>query len=193
MMVEKTNTENEEEEKEEESLSPEELELLNLPPIRVEEAADFPPELIVESEQEYTEEQRQNLYQKILKMTIPEKIRLAMLGNREARNFLIHDRNKIISAAVLRSPKMSNSEILNFAQQKNTPDDVVLTISKNRVWMRNYYIKLAIVSNPKTPLSVAIKFLDHLHDKDLQTIYRSKNVPSVLAQAAGRILFKRKR
>lgn len=192
MMVEKITTENEAE-KEEEPLSPEELELLNLPPIQVEEAAQFPPELIVEPEQENSEEQRQNLYQKILKMTVPEKIHLAMLGNREARNFLIHDRNKIISMAVLRSPKISNSEILNFAQQKNTPDDVVQTISKNRIWMRNYLIKLAIVSNPKTPLSVAIKFLDHLHDKDLQALYRSKNVPSVLAQAAGRVLFKRKR
>ncbi len=193
MMVEEIITKNGEEEKEEEPLSPEEVELLNLPPLRVEEAAEFPPELIVEPEQEYSEEQRQSLYQKILKMTIPEKIRLAMLGNRESRNFLIHDRNKIISTAVLRSPKMSNSEILNFAQQRNTPDDVVLTISKNRVWMKNYYIKLAIVSNPKTPLSVAIKFLDHIHDKDLQALYRSKNVPSVLAQAAGRILLKRKR
>jgi hypothetical protein len=192
MMVEKITTENEAE-KEEEPLSPEELELLNLPPIQVEEAAQFPPDLIVEPEQENSKEQRQNLYQKILKMTVPEKIHLAMLGNREARNFLIHDRNKIISMAVLRSPKISNSEILNFAQQKNTPDDVVQTISKNRIWMRNYLIKLAIVSNPKTPLSVAIKFLDHLHDKDLQALYRSKNVPSVLAQAAGRILFKRKR
>jgi len=192
MMVEKITTENEAE-KEEEPLSPEELELLNLPPIQVEEAAQFPPELIVEPEQENSEEQRQNLYQKILKMTVPEKIHLAMLGNREARNFLIHDRNKIISMAVLRSPKISNSEILNFAQQKNTPDDVVQTISKNRIWMRNYLIKMAIVSNPKTPLSVAIKFLDHLHDKDLQALYRSKNVPSVLAQAAGRVLFKRKR
>ena len=192
MMVEKITTENEAE-KEEEPLSPEELELLNLPPIQVEEAAQFPPDLIVEPEQENSEEQRQNLYQKILKMTVPEKIHLAMLGNREARNFLIHDRNKIISMAVLRSPKISNSEILNFAQQKNTPDDVVQTISKNRIWMRNYLIKLAIVSNPKTPLSVAIKFLDHLHDKDLQALYRSKNVPSVLAQAAGRVLFKRKR
>ncbi len=192
MMVEKITTENEAE-KEEESLSPEELELLNLPPIQEQDAAQFPQELIVEPEQEYLEEQRQNLYQKILKMTVPEKIHLAMLGNREARNILIHDRNKIISMAVLRSPKISNSEILNFAQQKNTPDDVVQTISKNRIWMRNYLIKLAIVSNPKTPLSVAIKFLDHLHDKDLQALYRSKNVPSVLAQAAGRILFKRKR
>jgi hypothetical protein len=192
MMVEKITTENEEE-KEEEPLSPEELELLNLPPIQEQDAAQFPQELIVEPEQENSEEQRQNLHQKILKMTVPEKIRLAMLGNREARNFLIHDRNKIISTAVLRSPKMSNSEILNFAQQKNTPDDVVLTISKNRIWMRNYLIKVAIVSNPKTPLTVAIKFLDHLHDKDLQTLYRSKNVPSVLAQAAGRVLLKRKR
>ncbi len=192
MMVEKITTENEAE-KEEESLSPEELELLNLPPIQEQDAAQFPQELIVEPEQEYLEEQRQNLYQKILKMTVPEKIHLAMLGNREARNFLIHDRNKIISMAVLRSPKISNSEILNFAQQKNTPDDVVQTISKNRIWMRNYLIKMAIVSNPKTPLSVAIKFLDHLHDKDLQALYRSKNVPSVLAQAAGRVLFKRKR
>ena len=41
------------------------------------------------------------------KMSVPEKIRLAMLGNQEARNLLIHDPNKVIPLAVLRNPKIT--------------------------------------------------------------------------------------
>ena len=182
-------------EKEKESSPPSEEEegFIDLIEVREEDAAQFPRELIVEREEEFTAEQRDNLYHMILGMSVPQKIRLAMLGNREARKMLAHDRNQMIPKAVLRSPKLTDSEILTFAQERSTPDDIILAICKNRVWVKKYPIKLALVSNPKTPLSVAVQFLDHLHDKDLQNLSRDKNVPSALAQIAWQIFLKRKR
>jgi hypothetical protein len=128
----------------------------------------------------------------ILKMSVPQRIRLAMLGNREARKLLIHDRNKVISTAVLRSPKLTDSEILHFAQERGTPEDVILTICKRRKWLKTYPIKLALITNPKTPLPKAIQFLNHLHDKDLQALSRSKNIPFALSQNALQVLQKRR-
>jgi hypothetical protein len=191
-MAEDVITENENEQ-EDELLSSEELELLDQTEVREEDAAQFPQELIVESSEEIPAERRENITQMIMRMSVPEKIRLAMLGNREARKMLIHERNKVVATAVLRSPKLTTSEIQHFAQERGTPEDVILTICKRRTWLKNYQIKLALVTNPKTPLPKAIQFLAHLHDKDLQSLTRNKNVSAAISQNAWQMLRKRKR
>ncbi|MGD0625760.1 MAG: hypothetical protein ABSB32_13710 [Thermodesulfobacteriota bacterium] len=174
-------------------LSPEEEGFLDLIEVREEDAEQFPRELIVERDGEYTGEQRENLYNMILRMSVPQKIRLAMLGNREARKKLIHDRNQMVPKAVLRSPKLTDNEILTFAQERSTPEDIILAICKNRIWVKKYPIRLALVSHPKTPLSIAVQFLGYLHDKDLQALSRDKNISSALAQIAWQVFAKRKR
>jgi hypothetical protein len=126
------------------------------------------------------------------RMSVVEKVRLSLLGNQEARNLLIHDPNKVIGLAVLRNPKITETEIILYCQLRNIPEDVLLEISKHRTWIKNYHVKLALVSNPKAPLSMAIKLLDHLHDRDLQNLSRSKNVSFVLSRSAMRLLFKRR-
>jgi hypothetical protein len=74
----------EENEKEEEGPSADEA-LLDQIVVSEEDSAQFPAEWIAENETQINDAQRQNLYQKILHMSVPQKIRLAMLGNREAR------------------------------------------------------------------------------------------------------------
>jgi hypothetical protein len=98
----------------------------------------------------------------------------------------------MIVTAVLRSPKLTESEILQFVKERNTPQDIISAICKNRTWLKTYQIKLALVINPKTPLPKAIQFLDHLHDKDLQALARNKNVPSILTQTASQVFRKRR-
>lgn len=182
-----------ENEKESSPPSPEEEGFLDLIEVREEDVEQFPQELVVERDGEYTGEQRENLYHMILGMSVPQKIRLAMLGNREARKMLAHDRNQIVPKAVLRSPKLTDSEILTFAQERSTPEDIILAICKNRIWVKKYPIRLALVSHPKTPLSIAVQFLGYLHDKDLQALSRDKNISSALAQIAWQVFAKRKR
>ena len=180
------------EKEEKQPLTTEELTLLDTTTVTEEDAAKFPNEFILEPYKEFTPEQRQNLSKYVIKMSIPEKIRLAILGNQEARNILIHDPNKVIPLAVLRNPKVSENEALLYAQLRTLPDDVLVAISKHKVWIKNYPIKLALISNPKTPLPLAIKLLDHLHDRDLQNLARSKAISYVLARSAARLHFKRR-
>ncbi|MGW8195182.1 MAG: hypothetical protein ACWGOX_13055, partial [Desulforhopalus sp.] len=63
--------------------------------------SQFPKELIEEKEgqTEATEEDKiaDSLYAQILNMTVSEKIKLATVGNREARNILIKDPNRIVT------------------------------------------------------------------------------------------------
>jgi len=180
------------EQKEGEQPSPSEEEnLLDKIVVKEEEAAQFSSDLVYDLQENLTEEQRQNIYQKIIRMNVPDKIRLAMLGNREARNILIMDRNKIVSLAVIRSPKISENDVLTYAHQRNLPEEIYKYIARNKAWAKNYAIKMALANNPKTPLPVAIKLLDHLHDKDLKDLSRNKNISSVLSKSAARLIIKR--
>jgi hypothetical protein len=150
--------------------------------VKEEDVAEFPPELVHDFQENYTDAQREMLYQKILKMNYPDKLRLAIFGNREARNLLIRNPVKMISLAVLRNPKITENEVLKCAQQKNLSEDVILAIAKHQKWIKVYQVKLAIVSNPKTPLSVAVNFLTHLHEKDLKALSRDKNISSLRSE-----------
>ena len=172
------------------SLSEEEA-LLDQITVTPEDSAQFPSELILETQAPLHDEQRQSVYQKILQLTVPQKIRLAMLGNREARNILIQDRNRIISMAVLRSPKLSENDALSYAQQRNLPQDVFAVLGKNKRWTKYYPVKLALVNNPKTPLHISMRFIEYLTERDLKALSRNKNVSSVLNQSARNTLQKR--
>ncbi len=175
----------------EQPLPSEEEGLLDKIVVKEEDAAQFSPDLIYDFQENLNDEQRQSLYQKILKMSIPEKIRLAMLGNREARNILLLDRNKVIPMAVMRSPRLTDNDILIYSQQKNLPEDIYKYIAHNKKWIKNYPVKLALVNNPKTPLPIAIRLLEHIHDNDLKAVRRNKNISSVLNRAAFQIQAKR--
>ena len=115
--------------------------------------------------------------QKILKMNISEKIKLAMLGNKEARTLLLRDANKLVSMAAIQSPRITEGEILAMANNRTAPDDILRYISSNRDWLKNYQLKLALVKNPKVPLPTAMRFLPLLREPDIRNLSHDRNVP----------------
>jgi hypothetical protein len=192
MSIDPAGLEKTEAEKEGQKAPAKEFDLLEALQVTKEEKAQLPQDLILDPQKQFTPQQRDFLSLSLVKMGVPQKIRLALVGNLEARNALIHDPNKVIPLAVLRNPKLSEDEVIMYAQLRSLPEDVFSAIAKHKTWVKNYQVKLALVSNPKAPLSLAIKLLDHLHDRDLQNISKSKNVSYVLARSAARLLFKRK-
>ena len=127
-----------------------------------------------------------NIYKIVGSMSMGQKVKLALSGNKSAREVLIKDSNKMISVAVLKNPRITEDEILRLTSSKSTPEDLLRQVAKNKEWVKNYNVKLGIVSNPKTPLAISVKMLDNMYDKDLANIARSKNIPSVLASTARR-------
>jgi len=159
--------------------------------VEKEEAPKFAPELIHDFQENYTDTQRENLFQKIQQMSPREKVRLAIFGNREVRSLLIHDPNKLISLNVLKNAKLNESEILHYAQKRDLSEDIILAIARDQRWRKSYSIKCAVASNPKTPLSVVFHLLPQLHERDLKSLSRDKGVSSVLKRKAQEILHKR--
>ena len=126
------------------------------------------------------------LLQKLQKMSIIGRMKMAMRGSREARAILIRDPNKMIGAAVLSSPKVSESEIESFAKMATVSEDILRTIGTNRAWLKNYAIVFALTKNPKSPIGLSLHLMNRLNDRDLAGVSTDRNVPDPLRTAARR-------
>ncbi|NRD50953.1 MULTISPECIES: hypothetical protein [Corallococcus] len=133
------------------------------------------------------EGKRMTLAQRIMKMSIAEKIKLGTLGNKEARSALIRDTNKLVCVAVIRSPRITDGEVLACAANRAVNDDVLRVIYNNREWTKMQKVKLALVKNPKVPLTVTMKFLNTLRDAELKDLARDKNVPAAVQSFAKKL------
>jgi hypothetical protein len=134
-----------------------------------------------------------SLSQRIGKMNIAEKIKLATKGNKECRSILIRDSNKLVAVAVIRSPRITDGEVLNQAQNKVAQEDVLRVIFSNREWVRVYAVKLALVKNPKVPTGITMKFLTQLQESDVKALSRDKNVPGNIQMLAKKHIQKKEK
>src|SRR5262249_30115601 len=81
--------------------------------------------------------------QRLASMGFTDRLKAAMKGTREVRGILIRDTNKMIAAAVLSSPKLTEAEVESFARMANVSEEVLRTIGQNRSWMKNYGVVVA--------------------------------------------------
>ena len=164
-------------------------------PDEVQHLIEEKPEKKVEAREEEPEEEgeaeRLTLTQIVGKMTPAQKIALALKGNREARQILIRDSNKLVCTAVIRSPRISEREVVMAAQMRSIHEEVIRIICANREWMRKYPIRLALVNNPKTPIGKSMSLIKTLQKRDLKGLTRSTGIPSALRSAAKRQLSQR--
>ena len=148
-------------------------------------------ELIREADEEVSEKNRGSLFHKVTAMNFSERLKLSILGNREARALLVRDQSKMIACSVLKNPRLTDSEVLLFAQSKAVDEDVLRTIAETRRWVRHYQIKYSLISNPKTPPHISLNFLRYLRDRELRSIMNDKNIPGVVTTTAARVIKER--
>ena len=149
------------------------------------------PEQLIEDANEETQDEdakTETLTEFLRSASIPQRIKLALLGNQTARSFLIRDANRQIAMFVLENPRITDNEIQDFSRNTNLDEGIFRKIAQNQQWMRNYSVKQSLVSNPKTPVDVSLRWLKFLNDKDLRLLAKSKNIPQVIGAQARKIL-----
>jgi hypothetical protein len=146
-------------------------------------------------EAEETEEERhkrvqkaETLLHKISKLTVGERVHLAMKGGKEIRSILLKDSSKEVVKKVLENPRMTESEVELISKSRSVTEDALRIIAKKKEWMKNYTIMTGIVTNPKTPGGIAMQFVKNLTVKDLALIEKSKNVSEAVRSTAKKIL-----
>jgi hypothetical protein len=121
-------------------------------------------------------------------LSVMQRIKLAMNGTREQRNVLIRDANRVVAAAVLSSPKLSDTEIESFARMTNVSEDVLRTIATSRGWTKHYGVLSGIVKNPKTPPAVSLSLVPRLSERDIKFLSTDRNVPEGIRLVARKLM-----
>lgn len=132
-----------------------------------------------------------SLYAQIQNMTVIEKIKLALKGNKDARTLLLRDPNRAVRRFVLQNPRITDEEVVALVRNRGTEDELLRLVAGNREWSKYYQVKLGLVENPHTPLALALPLLPLLQERDVRNLARSKNVPAVISTQAKRLILQR--
>lgn len=131
-------------------------------------------------------------YKLVQTMDIGEKIKMALTGDKEWRKILVKDTNKLVCSGVIKNPRMTEPEVLTVLKSGSQNDEVIRLICANKEWVKNYQIRKALIENPKTPLSQALRYLATMNEKDIASYAKSRNISSVISTQAKRIILNKK-
>lgn len=125
-----------------------------------------------------------SILKRINDMSVRERIRLALCGNKPERMTLTKDPNKEVLISLVESPWIGEDEILNMLENPRLPAEVVSRIADNSSWLRSYPIILSLVNHPGVPLTKAPGLIKRLRCEDLkQIVINKKTNPAVLGIA----------
>ncbi len=141
----------------------------------------FSKDMMKDSQKELDPEIKAPLFQRIGRMSMVDRMLLALHGNGEARQFLVKSPNKMIQECVMRNPRITIREVLALAKEKSTPQNVVDIICRNREWTRYYEVINQLCWNPKTASQYVLRFLPRLNLKDIRRLAGSKMIAQFTA------------
>lgn len=127
-------------------------------------------------------------YQLMQEMTVNEKIKMALTGDKEWRTLLIREANKQISTAVLKNARITEGEVLAVVQNRSSSEDLIRIVLLNRDWVKLYDVKKALVCHPRTPLQQAMRMMSFLSERDIKDIAGSRNVTQPIINNARRMM-----
>ena len=132
--------------------------------------------------------ERVSMLNRIMKMGVKARVKLASKGDREARNILIRDPNRLVSQAVASNPRITEQEIEAIATMRSVPEDVLRSIASSRQWSRSYTIMHNLAKNPRTPIGNVMTIMNRMQLRDLVAMSKNKNVSDAVRKHAQRLV-----
>jgi hypothetical protein len=140
------------------------------------------------TEEERKQPDKVSAVQRLYRLNAAQKVIAALKGTREERAVLIRDPNRIVSSAVLGSPKVTDAEIESFAAMKSVSDELLRQIGTNRDWTKRYGVVSNLVKNPRTPLGLSLGLVPRMNPRDMKGLTTDRNVPEGIRKAALRFV-----
>ena len=154
-----------------------------------EPVGDAPPPQLMESEQK--DEKKLSIFSRILLMTVSEKVQLGFKGGKTERMILVRDHNRLVCGAVMRNPRMSETEVESIAGMRNVDDEVLRLISMKREWISKYNIVVVLARNPKCPVGVVVSLINRLTLRDLKSLKDDKGVSETVRALTRKLYIQR--
>jgi hypothetical protein len=135
-------------------------------------------------EEDHQDKEKISAVQRLYRQNTAQKMISALKGTREDRAILVRDPNRLVSAAVLGSPKLTDVEVESFAGMKSLSGEVLRKIGNHKEWMKRYGVVSSLVKNPRTPLAISIGLVSRLNPRDIKSLAVDRNVPEVIRKQA---------
>lgn len=136
--------------------------------------------------------ERVSAINRIMRMGMKDRVKMAMKGDREVRNILIRDPNRIVAQAVMQNPRITEQEVEKIAAMRTVPEDVLRQVAVSRQWSRIYSIIHTLARNPRTPIANVMGILVRLQMRDLIALSKNRNVSDAVRRQALRLAATRK-
>ncbi len=130
---------------------------------------------------------RISMINRIMKMGVKDRVKLGMKGDREARNILIRDPNRLVSSAVVNNPHITEQEIEMIASMRSVAEDILRLIAANRQWSKSYNVTHMLAKNPRTPFANVMTIMTKLQLRDLVALSKNRNVSDAVRRQAARL------
>ena len=141
----------------------------------------------IQMEEDEVPGERISMINRIMRMGVKDRVKLGMKGDREARNILIRDPNRLVSSAVVNNPRISEQEVENIATMRSVSEDILRQIASNRQWSRSYSVMHSLAKNPRTPIANVMTIMTRLQLRDLVQLSKNRNVSDAVRRHAGRL------
>ncbi len=115
----------------------------------------------------YAEEQ---IVARLPQMPLGQKITLARRGPSRVAGALVAGGHAQVMPIALENPYLTEAQVLKALAREKVPVVVVQGLAKHRKWSQSYNVRLAIVRNASTPISIVLGFLPHLTVNDLRVL-----------------------
>ena len=113
-------------------------------------------------------------------LPLGQRITLARRGPGRVVGALIVTGHKQVLEIALENPRLTEAQVLKVLWREKLPQSVVLTVANHRKWSQYYNVRLALVRNAATPLSLVLSFLPQLTVEDLRELAAPGVVPENL-------------
>lgn len=125
-----------------------------------------------------------SLWERLRKLTPPQKILLAPKADRLTRALLVQESDPQVLLALLKNPRLSLDEVVRVAKSSFLSFQAADLILKTTQWIANLDIRVALIHNPKFPLPFALRILPTLPDNEVRNISKGAATSMPLKQAA---------
>lgn len=128
-------------------------------------------------------------YQRIRKLPMVEKQKLARKANKTIRGLLIRDHQKPLHIMVIKNPKITLDEVVEYSRMPGLSAEALKYVAQNRTWVANRTVAFNVVKNPSTPMTIAIGLLSKLSPNEQRQVAKSTSIRVPIAIAARKLLF----
>jgi hypothetical protein len=130
----------------------------------------------------------QNMWDRIRALGRMEKILLSQKAERTERALLLQDNDPQVLYTLLKNPRLTVDEVVRIAKSPYLTFQMAEAMMKSTLWIASLDVRVALVHNPKTPPTFALRLLPTLPEAEVKVIARGAATSMALKTAALRRL-----